>query len=412
MTRRILRAARLIDGSGDEPVDHPQVVINEGIIEAVYAGEGPDGGFDDAEVVDLSGCTLLPGLIDCHVHTNLPGDGTPFEETVREPDGVLLACAANNVRTAVEAGITTLRECGGRGMTTFDLRRALQLGYGVGSRLVLSGSPITIRGGHCWYFGAEADGVDGVRQMAREMAKRGADWIKVMGTGGGTVNTISYLPSYSREEIAAVTAQAHALDRPIGIHCLCSDSIRYAVEAGVDQIEHCSFITDAAGTQIYDPEVGAMVAEAGIFVTTTLAVGHYVIRRLEEKETRTPEEQATLDRWRVMAADNMRQFGQLLAAGVRFVAGTDAGWRYTPFDGLPVELQLMQRGGMTAMEAIVSATGRAAEACRVADRTGTVRPGLAADILVVDGNPLEDLSVLERPRLVLQDGVIRAGSIH
>jgi imidazolonepropionase-like amidohydrolase len=343
---------------------------------------------------------------------NLPGDGTPFEVTVRESDGVLVACAANNARTALEAGITTLRECGGRGMTTFDVRRALELGYGVGPRLVLSGSPITITGGHCWYFGAEADGVDGVRRMAREMAKRGADWIKVMGTGGGTLNTISHLPSYSVEEIAAVTEQAHALDRPIGIHCLCAGSIRYAVQAGADQIEHCSFIADAAGRQEYDPEVAAQVAAAGILVTTTLAVGHYVVRCLERKETLTPEEQASLDLWRIMAADNIRQFRQMLAAGVKFVAGTDAGWRFTPFDSLPVELDLMRQAGMSSMEAIVAATGRAAQACRIADQTGTLRPGLAADIIAVPGNPLDDLSVLQHPELVLQDGQIRLSRVH
>lgn len=409
MARLILRADRLIDGLGNPPLEQPQLVINEETIEAVYAGDAPESVTVGAQIYDLPGCTLLPGLIDCHVHTNLPGDGTPFEETVRESDGVLVACAANNIRTALEAGITTVRECGGRNMTTFDVRRALHRGYGIGSRLVLSGSPITITGGHCWYFGAEADGVDGVRRMAREMAKRGADWIKVMGTGGGTANTISYLPSYSREEIAAVTAQAHALDRPIGIHCLCRDSIRYAVEAGADQIEHCNFITDATGAQEYDPEIAAMVARAGIFVTTTLSVGYYVIRRLEEKENRTAEDQSALDRWYRMTADNMRQFGQLLEAGVTFVAGTDAGWRYTPFDALPQELRLMCEAGMSPMEAIVSATGRAAESCRVSEQTGSVRPGLTADILAVHGDPLEDLSALQRPRLVVQGGVIRVG---
>jgi imidazolonepropionase-like amidohydrolase len=141
-------------------------------------------------------------------------------------------------------------------------------------------------------------------------------------------------------------------------------------------------------------------------------VGYYVIRCLERKATLTPEEQAALDRWRVMAADNMRQFGQLLAAGVKFVAGTDAGWRFTPFDSLPVELDLMRQAGMSSTAAIVAATGRAAQACRIADRSGTLRPGLAADIIAVPGNPLDDLSVLQHPELVLQDGQIRLNRVR
>jgi imidazolonepropionase-like amidohydrolase len=113
-----------------------------------------------------------------------------------------------------------------------------------------------------------------------------------------------------------------------------------------------------------------------------------------------------------MAADNIRQFRQMLAAGVKFVAGTDAGWRFTPFDSLPVELDLMRQAGMSSMEAIVAATGRAAQACRIADQTGTLRPGLAADIIAVPGNPLDDLSVLQHPELVLQDGQIRLSRVH
>src|SRR5579875_3751863 len=170
MDTTILKARRLIDGSGAPPLDDAVVVIEGSTITGIFQGSTPErGGLRDTTVIELPESTLLPGLIDCHVHTNLPGDGTPFVDSVTESDGVLVAIACHNARTALLSGITTLRDCGGRGRTTFDVRRALQLGYGEGPRLILCGQPITITGGHCWYFGGEADGVEGVRQNVREM---------------------------------------------------------------------------------------------------------------------------------------------------------------------------------------------------------------------------------------------------
>jgi imidazolonepropionase-like amidohydrolase len=338
------------------------------------------------------------------VHLNLPGDGTSFVDSVREPDGVLVATSAHNARTALEAGITTLRDTGGRGSTTFELRRTLQLGYGSGSRLVLCGQPITITGGHTWYFGGEADGVDGVRQKAREMVKLGADFIKVMGTGGGTPGTMSWLPAFRREEIRAVTDEAHYLGRKISIHCLCAESIKHAAEAGVDQIEHAGFILDAAGTQKFEPSAAEAIARSGALVTATLAVGGYVVSTISAKSERTPAEQRDLDRWEIMLDDNLKQFAGLLKAGVQFVAGTDAGWRITPFDSLPDEMQLMHRGGLSSAEAIVAATSRAARSLGIESEVGTVKEGFMADLIAVDGNPLDNLLALKEPRLVMQAG--------
>lgn len=407
MNRALLKARRLIDGTGAEPLDWPTIVIEDGVITGVYGPDVPEVlAGDETPVIEYPEATILPGLIDCHVHLNLPGDGTDFVTSVAETDGVLVATAANNARTALQAGITMLRDCGGRGTATFDLRRALQLGYGQGSRLVLCGQPITITGGHCWYFGGEADGVDGVREKVREMAKLGADFIKVMGSGGGTPGTTSWLPSFGAQEIAAVTTEAHRLGRPISIHCLCADAITYATDAGADQIEHANFMVDESGKQQYVPEVGERLARSDALVTGTLAVGYYIMKAVEAKESPTPDEQAALDRWRVMLADNMYHFGLLLRAGVQFVAGTDAGWRFTPFDALPVELELMNQAGMSTTEAIVAATSRAAQALRVDDRTGAIRPGLLADIIAVEGDPLADLSVLRRPVLVMQGGQV------
>src|SRR5665647_1798433 len=195
--RTVLLADRLIDGTGGPTIDEPVVLISDGLITGVHQGHARE--YIDSpgvEVLDYRGCTLWPGWIDAHVHTNLPGDGTSFEMTMAHDDGVLVASSMNAARIALESGITTVRDVGGRGQTTFDARTALRAGYGYGPRMLLAGQPMTITGGHCWYFGGEADGVDGVRAKVRELAKAGADWIKVIDSGGGTPNTLSHKPSF------------------------------------------------------------------------------------------------------------------------------------------------------------------------------------------------------------------------
>jgi imidazolonepropionase-like amidohydrolase len=289
----------------------------------------------------------------------------------------------------------------------FDVRRALRLGHGTGPRIRACGQPITITGGHTWYLGGEADGVDGLRKKVRSMCKLGADAIKVMASGGGTLNTISYRPSFSPAEMHAIVDEAHRLGRRVTAHCLCAEAIEIAVEAGVDQLEHAGFIVDEAGNQQFDPAVADKVAKAGVAVTSTLAVGAFAVREMQARAELTVAEKEFLDHWQTMLDDNLNQFAQLYQAGVRVIAGTDAGWRFTPFDGLPEEIRLLERIGMSSTEALAAATGTAAETMGVAGEFGTLRAGLAADVLVVGGDPLASLSALDDVRLVLQGGEVR-----
>jgi imidazolonepropionase-like amidohydrolase len=290
----------------------------------------------------------------------------------------------------------------------FEVRRALELGHGVGQRILACGQPITITGGHTWYLGGEADGVDGLRKKVRSMAKLGADAIKVMASGGGTRNTISHLPSFSPAEMTAIVDEAHRMGRKVTAHCLNAQAIEIAVDAGVDQLEHAGFIVDEAGNQKFDRAVADKVAKAGVAVTSTLAVGGYAVEVMRAKPELTRAEQEFLDHWSMMLEDNLNTFTQLHEAGVRIVAGTDAGWRFTPIDGLAEEIKLLERAGMSSMQALVAATGNAAATLGVGDKFGTLEPGLAADVLVVGGDPLENLSALRDVRLVLQGGEIRA----
>ncbi|KRE01061.1 hypothetical protein ASE61_19100 [Bosea sp. Root670] len=403
--KTLIKAAQLIDGTGAAPVQDPVLVVSGGKVEAVLSGPVP-AELSGTETHDYPGATILPGLIDTHVHLNLPGDGTILEDAVRETEGVLVATSALATVKALKAGITTLRDLGAKGRTAIDVRRALQLGHGEGARVVACGQAITITGGHVWYLGGEADGVDGVRKKVREMIKLGADFIKVMASGGGTVGTQSWNPAFSQEELNAMVDEAHHFDRKATAHCLCARSIEMAIEAGFDQLEHAGFISDRTGRQVYEPAVAEKLAKSGIPVTGTLAVGGAVLRELRGRPSLTETEAAFLVRWEKSAAQNLYQFRQLREAGVSFVAGTDAGWRFTRFDDLPLEMELMQEGGMTAMETIVSATGYAAKVIDIETQTGSLTPGLAADVLVVGADPLSHLAALRDVRLVMQGGKV------
>jgi imidazolonepropionase-like amidohydrolase len=405
----VLLADRIFDGLNDNARAHALVRVRTGVVTEVATAANSAEARDIAagsEFIDLRGCTLLPGLIDAHVHLTQPGDGTAFEDANREPDGVLVAAAAFAAETALRAGITTVRDTGARGDTTFHLRRALELGLGPGPRLLLCGQPLTITGGHTWYLGGEADGPVELRKRVRGLVKSGADFIKVIGSGGGTVGTAAWLSSYDQAELAAIVETAHALERRVTVHCLTADAMRRAVEAGADQIEHASFLVDAEAHQVFDPVVAERIAEAGVAMTPTLSVGRYVIDSLSNRTLLTPDERSLLERWRRLLDEQLENLGKMLELGVTLVAGTDAGWRYTPFDGLATEIGLLSEAGMTNADALRAATSTTARVLGWEGRIGELRPGLAADLVAVEGNPLKDLKCLTRVRLVMKGGAV------
>jgi imidazolonepropionase-like amidohydrolase len=407
-TALLIVGDRLINGVDDSPIDNPVIEVRGHRIERVYRATQLEP--SSLPVIDLSGCTILPGFIDAHVHLNLPGNGTAFEHAMREPDEVLVANAAFSSATALRAGITTVRDTGSRRMTTFGLRRAFDLGLGTGPRLLLCGPSITISGGHTWYFGGEADGPDGLRQKVRLLIKQGADFIKVISGGGGTPNTSPWLPSFDEDEMRSIVDTAHRLGRKVTAHCVCAEATRVALNAGVDQLEHASFMVSSEA-QRFEPDVATKIARLGVPVTSTLAVAWcYVEQMMAQKDTASKSEDQELGRWKRMLEENLRQFGAMRELGVSFVAGTDAGWRWTRFDALAHELSLMQAGGMAAMEAIKSATSRSAKTLGVDHLVGTIRPGLEADIIAVEGDPLRSDSALQRVRFVMKGGNVCAGS--
>ncbi len=287
--RFVIRAGRLIDGAGTEPRDMVDVTVESGMITGVRDAASSAPG----EVLDLSNYTLMPGLINMHTHTVLPGDGSSFEDWMEQPDEILLLTAFANARTALLSGVTTIRDCGGKGTLMFRLRDAIRAGIVEGPRFILSGYPLTITGGHCRYFGGETDGVDGMREAARQVLKYGADFVKIMASGGGTVGTNSQYPSFEVEELRAAIDEAHKVRKPASCHTIATESIVRALDAGTDHIEHCSFMAPDTSWQ-FDEAIARRVAEQDVYVTPTLQVMIDRINALiegNERGTLTPAEE-------------------------------------------------------------------------------------------------------------------------
>lgn len=399
----VVLAGQLIDGTGGVPRRNVALTVEDGVITRMDAGDQVPR---DATVLDLREHTVLPGLINMHAHATLPGDGTPFAEWMQQPDEALLLTAHANVLAALHAGVTTVRDCGGRGTIMFRLREAIRAGIVPGPRLVLSGRALTITGGHCHYFGGEADGPDAMRHAARQLLKEGADFIKIMASGGGTIGTYPQFPAFEVDELRAAIHEAHKIGKHAACHCIATESIARALDAGADHIEHCTFLAPNARVH-YEEALGVRLARAGVHVTATLQVMADLPDGLQERHARGETSPAEAQRVTFAAervADHLATIGHLHALGVPIVAGNDAGWRDTGFDDFCQELAYLARAGLSPLEAIHAATGRAAAACQLAGEVGTVAEGCVADLLAVRNDPLDDLRVLKDPLLVVQAG--------
>jgi imidazolonepropionase-like amidohydrolase len=379
----IIRAGRLIDGTTTGGVRRDQAIfVDSGTITRVApASELPPG----AEVIDLSSSTVLPGLIDCHVHLVFSASGNPLGDVLVEDDQQLLLRSVAAARHALQVGITTVRDLGGRGGVTFRLRDAIDKGLIAGPRVLAAGSPITITGGHCYFLGLEADGEAQVRVAARSQLKAGANCLKIMATGGYmTPGTNRNRAQYSVQEIAAAVDEAARADVTVAAHGLGTEGIRNAVQAGVNTIEHCTWF-GADLSVSFDEAVARTMAERRIAIVPTLGPRQRTGSPLREQ---------------IIAA-----MQQAWAMGVPIAAGTDAGVSNKPFDSLPEQLEIMVADlGLSPLEAIHSATGEAARAIGVADKVGTLQAGRAADMVVVDGDPAVRISDLRSVRMIIKGG--------
>jgi imidazolonepropionase-like amidohydrolase len=380
-----LRAARIFDGI--DPVEPGPagswvVLVDEGRIGGL-AGAAPPG----VPVLDFGDATLLPGLVDAHLHLVLDAAPDPIARLSTVDDDALLEVARAAARTTLDAGVTTARDLGDRAYLGVRLRDDA----GDAPRLLAAGPPITVPGGHCWFLGGEVSGEAALRAAVRERAARGVDVIKVMASGGGlTPGSRSWLPQYTVEELRAVVEEARAHGLPVTAHAHAVSSIAAAVEAGVDTVEHCSFIT-ADGVESDTGVVDAILA-AGTVVSYTCGMVPGAGGPLPAMASRTDGLRA-----------NLRA---LRAAGVPLAASSDAGIiPAKPHGLLPYSAAAFVEAGFTPVEALRAVTSTAARAVGLADLVGRLAPGYAADVLVVAGDPLRDIGALRSVTAVFRDGV-------
>ena len=401
---------KLIDGVQDSALEGMAVGFSSGRIQWVGNRGDVESSQSDAprEILEYPDATLLPGLFDLHTHANMPGDGRTGEEVDRDDnDDTRLLRSARNVGDHLSTGVTTLCDCGSWNNTAFSLKTGLSQGVVNGPRTLVSGPPLTITGGHLWFMGGEVDGEDGIRAAVRERVKSGADFIKVAASGGSTLTSDPYRASFNLQELRVLVDEAHNRSKPVLAHCRCTESINFALDAGVDAILHC-FFADADGSYRYDEPTADRLAESQVYLNPTMHLGRVSrahLERIHKQRPFTPAEQERWERSNRMGGKSMEQFGRLVSAGVRLAGGSDCGWGSYPFGDFQGEVIAMRDAGLTPMQAIQAGTRNPAAAVGVLSETGTIEPGKSADLLLVDGDPAADIEALRSVRAVFRKGV-------
>jgi imidazolonepropionase-like amidohydrolase len=408
---QLLLPDSVIDGSNGESKAGQAVLIDKGLIERV--GEADAVRKDcphDTVAVDLSGATLCPGLIDGHTHLSLAGDGRNYDEMFSETDEMMVMTGAMNLVKHLQAGITTIREHGARNRVGFALKEGLQRGYIPGPRMQVSGRPITCTGGHFWVCNEEADGEEEIRKSVRRLVHEGADYIKIMASGGGTRGTIPGRASYTTEELHVAVHEAHQFNRSTAAHCRARESMKRAVQAGIDLMEHAEFL-DPDNEMRFDPEIAAMMEESRIWISPTLQAWTKYPRIVDLRNQRdlgslSHDGEIELDGLEKRAEVRLDVMRKLLEYDVneRVLPGTDSGVGMLAFGHLDYDLELLVEVGFSPADAIVSATRISADALGMSDAIGTIEAGKVADLVAFDGDPSKDIYAARKVRAVFQNG--------
>jgi imidazolonepropionase-like amidohydrolase len=402
--RTAIRAARLIDGNGGAPMRDAVVIVDGERIVAVGSNLPTPAG---ATVIDLGGATLLPGLIDCHTHIT-GGDPKDYYERLFRRSPIDAAIEAHvYARRTLEAGFTTIRDVGAGEFVDIALRKAIDSGVVVGPRMQAASLAIGATGGHADLtgfspylafkeFSSVADGVDEIRKAVRLRVKNGADLIKVIATAGVlTEEGSAGAPQYSQPELDAVVQEATMWEKKVAAHAHGAEGIKRAVRAGVASIEHGSLVDD---------EGIRLMKERGTYLVADIYNDDYILA--EYGRLKYPDK--IIEKERQIGRLQRENFQRAVRAGVKIAFGTDAG--VYPHGWNAKQFAHMVRWGLTPMQAIQAATVNAAELLGWRDRIGTIRPGLFADLVAVDGDPLQDVAALEQVRFVMKGGRVYKGA--
>ena len=387
----LIRNITLIDGLGGEP-HHDWAVAVEGERIAWIGPSAQAPAFDPHDVVDGKGHSLLPGMINSHVHLCNDGSADLFGQVLNDSIPIATIRSVLNARLTLAAGITTVRDCGAASQIAIEIAKAVDRGLIEGPRVRAAGRVVTMTGGHGHFIGREADGPDEVRKAVRAEIKGGANFIKVMATGG--VLTPGVDPSqtaFQLDELQAAVEEAHKAGRPAASHAIGNGGIKNALRAGIDSIEHGFYLDDEA--------VNLALKNETFLVPTLIAVDQIVNNGAK----------GGIADWVVKKAEgesghHRESFVLAVKSGMRIAAGTDAGTPFNPHGDLPLELAKMVEFGLSPMLALVAATSNAARLLRMDDQIGSVEKGKVADLILVPGDPLKDIGAMRRPAFVMKSG--------
>lgn len=389
----MLTAGQVITGTrhthhspGAVLTDDTGTIAAVGEIDTVAAHAGPD-----TQHLDYGeDSTLLPGLVNAHVHLVFDASSDPVAASRDLTDQQLLEGMAERAEKALRAGITTVRDLGDRGGLSLQLRDAIRRGDQLGPTILAAGAPLTPPGGHCHFLGGVVDGPEQIRERIQAHADAGGDWVKIMGNGGQMTpeGPGANEDQFSADDLALIIAEAHSRGLPVAVHAYCARTIAAAVGLGVDSVEHCTF-TSPNGADHRD-DVAVQMARAGIVASPALpARWRWMWDEIGEVRSQ-------------VIADRLRW---LDAHGVTMLTGSDAGVPVSPHDDLVGTLQCYTNIGLDPAAVLERATIGTATALGVGSRTGALAPGMAADLVVVEGDPLmDDFESLRNPVAVLRGG--------
>jgi imidazolonepropionase-like amidohydrolase len=395
MTALALAGVRVWDGVAPATDAEPQTIRIEGD-RIVAIGRDPSLA-DGARTLEFGpDAVALPGLIDAHVHLTLdPAIRSPSDQLKLSPEEVARGAEAR-AAAMLRAGITTARDLGGGEWLELDLARRIQKGDALGPRLLCAGQPLTTRGGHCHFWGGIVGDAAEIKQAIERQVSHGADWIKVMATGGVmTQGTSIREAQFGQEELALVCEEAARHDLRVAAHCHGTQGIRNAVAAQLRTIEHCSFAGEQGFGSDFDAAVCEQIAAQDTWVSPTVNAGWR--RYLSDKEGKPSR----------FLEDMRRVFRTLRGAGARIIASTDAGIPNVAHEKLPEALEVFALFlEAQPVDVLKMATSEAARAFELDAETGRLSPGLAADVLIVRGDPLADLAALREPLCVIARGSV------
>lgn len=401
--RTLVRAGHLLDVKSGKLLDAQTIVVSGDTIQSI-APTAQVAAQPDDTVIDLGGMTVLPGMIDAHTHLTMNTDFDPYRELIVTPGREAINGVAN-ARTTLMAGITSVRNVGAAGYTDVDLRDAIDSGQVPGPHMLVSGPAIGITGGHCddnllpfqyhQVGDGVADGIAAVQHMVRQNIKYGADLIKICATGGVlSKGDDPQASQFTLEEMQAIVADAHRLGRKVAAHAHGAQGILWATEAGVDSIEHGSYIDD---------EAIAEMKKRGTYLVPTIYLEDWIV----EKGNLPPFYHQKMVDVTAVAKQNLRH---AIQSGVKVAMGTDAAVYPHGLNAHELDVYVNQMG-MSPLAALQTATINAADLMGWTAKTGTIEPGKWADIIAVGKNPLDDIRVLQDVKFVMKAGVVYKNEI-